>query len=322
MLEYLDNLRYILPINIINKYIMVMVMDDVLNDKLIDCYNISSKVFSKYNELYSVMMEHYLEDNFIYEPYVSDILELVLEEYKVYSTLTLMDINMYLEAIDKSHCDDDMVGFRFKHKLKSLRDTYTGVKVNAYVLKLDIIPKDMNFNLFGSLISLIDIEMMRRIKYKLDGLSTDNYDDLSFVNIMYKEYNEHLLYQTFDNNLTEIICLKNNMDINNIPVIDMKNLINFINEILKLENDNYFNPVDASLISFAKIAIDRLITDEFENNPRAIFSFLALITRLEVIVDYMDRDSLVDLLNYCNKVKVNNDFGIDKIVNVIKRKIR
>ena len=67
------------------------------------------------------------------------------------------------------------------------------------------------------------------------------------------------------------------MDTDKIPIIDIKNLINFIDEILKLENDNYFKPAKETLISFSKIIIDRLINEKYENNPKILFSFCSAV---------------------------------------------
>ena len=228
-------------------------MNNILRKKMEECFEISNKVVSGYNELYCIVMEHYMKDSSIYESYI---------------------------------------------------------------------PDNFEFYIFDSLISLIDIEMMKRLKYKLDNICVNDFDDLSFVNSIFKEFNESMIYQCFDNSLSEIIYLKSNMDVYKIPFIDIRNLINFIDDILKLENDNYFKPANSTIMSFSKIVIDSLVSEDFKNNPKIIFGFMALITRLEILIEYLDKDCLIALINYCNEINICNDFDIENITNVIKKRIK
>lgn len=297
-------------------------MDSILIDKFKNCYEISSVIVSKYNELYSIMCEYCLEDSSIYESYVSDIWELILDEYNIYNNLTLNDIDVMLRTIEKNTWDEDIVGLRIKSKLESSMKFYTKVRINKYILKLDIIPDCIEFNMFSSLISLIDIEMMRRVKLKLDKLIADNYNDLSFINSLYKEFNEIMIFQALNNNLTEVIYFNSNMDIDMIPNIDINNLVNFIGEILKLDNDYYFSADNDFLVGLAKITIDRLVSEKFDNNSNTILNCLTLITRLEVMIDYLNKDYLNILLNYCNDVRNDNEFGINQIINVINKRMK
>jgi len=291
-------------------------------NKFKECYKISSEVVSKYNELYCIMCDYFLEDSSIYESYVSDIWELILEEYKIYNNLSLADINVILRGFEKKQWDEDIIGLRIKSKIESLKKVYTNIKINKYTLKLDVIPDNLNFNMFSSLISFIDIEMMKRVKLKLDKLITDNYNDLSFVNYMYKGFNEIMIFQAFNNDLTEAIYFNYNIDIDMIPNINIKNLINFIGEILKLDNDYYFSPDNDFIVGLAKITINELVNEKFDNKPNVILNYLTLITRLEVMFDYLNKDCITILLNYCNDIKNNNEFGINQIISIIRKRMR
>ena len=301
---------------------MNVFMNSNLIKKMKDCFDISDKVVSRYNELYYIMLEHCLKDTSIDELYVSDILKLIFDEFDVYNTLSYDEINIFLKVIDNSNLDDNMTFFRFENKLKTLKDMHLNIRINKNILNLDIIPDNLEFYIFESLISLIDIEMMKRLKFKLDDIYVNDYESLSFINSMFREFNEIMFYQCFDNSLSEIIYLKCNMDISKIPFINIKNLITFIDNILKLENDVYFKPIDSTMMSFSKIVIDRLVSEEFINNPRSIFNFMALITRLEILIEYIDKEGLYALIDYCNEINISNDFGIENIVNVIKKRIK
>lgn len=296
-------------------------MDSILIDKFKECYEISSKVISKYNELYSIMFQYFLEDSSIYENYIFDTWKLILDEYMIYKSLILNDIEVMIRAIDKNKWDDDIVGLRIKLKLETLKRNYEKIKIDKYVLKLDIVPDGLEFNIFSSLISFIDVEMMKRVKLRVDKLIADNHDDFNFVNSLYKEFNETMIFQAFNNDLTEVIYFNSKMDIEMIPNIDINNLINFIGVLLKLNHDDIFSANDDFLIGLAKITIDRLVNEEFDNNPKEVFNFLTLITRLEVMIDYLNKDCLVVLLDYCNEFIYDNQFGIKQVINVIKKKL-
>ena len=96
-------------------------MNSNLIKKMKDCFDISDKVVSRYNELYYIMLEHCLEDSSIYELYVSDILKLIFDEFDVYNTLSYDEINIFLKVIDNSNLDNNMTFFRFEKQIKNIK---------------------------------------------------------------------------------------------------------------------------------------------------------------------------------------------------------
>ena len=297
-------------------------MNEILNNKIKSCYEITSKVTTKYNELYIIMTEFAYEFIDLYEYFIDDLKILILEEHNIYNKLTLNDINICLELLNKIEYEDSLIGSRFERKIKVLKDTYTSVKITDKDLKLNLISNTIEFNLFNSLISLIDIEMMKRLRTKIDSINPDNYNDIKFLKLLYKKYNKTLFMQSFENNLTEIICLSYKMNITKIPNININNLINIIANNFNIDNDIDFKPVNLTLSKLAEIAIDRLIYIGFENTADIIFDNMALITRLEIIIELMDKFNLEDLLIYCEMSTDKNNFNINKIKNTIRKKLK
>lgn len=296
-------------------------MDDILNDNMRECYSISGYVVVKYYELYEIMMNNSIEDSSIYETYVNDILELVIKEYEMYRKLSLDDVNMCLNLIKNVDCDSLMIDARFKHKLEMLKKIYEGHKIDFDELKLYCIVKNIEVPLLEVLYSLIDIEVMKKLRKKIDVITSNNYSDLLFIKTLNKRFNLVLFNQTYSNNLTEMVNLSYNMDVLNVPTIDINILIEKINNMFQISNDSCFNPVDMTLIEIARITIDRLVEVNFENNPKIVFDNLLFITRLEVLISYMNIDCLLSLLDYCESVKSRNNFGIDKVIKIISKKI-
>jgi len=297
-------------------------MNEILNNKIKNCYDITSKVITKYNELYIIMTEFAYEFIDLYEYFIDDLKILILEEHNIYNKLTLNDINICLELLNNIDYEDSLIGSRFERKIKVLKDTYTSVKITDKDLKLNLISNTIEFNLFNSLISLIDIEMMKRLRTKIDSINPDNYNDIKFLKLLYKKYNKTLFMQSFENNLTEIICLSYKMNITKIPNININNLINIIANNFNIDNDINFKPVNLTLSKLAEIAIDRLIYIGFENTADIIFDNMALITRLEIIIELMDKFNLEDLLIYCEMSTDKNNFNINKIKNIIRKKLK
>lgn len=297
-------------------------MYNILSDRFKECYNITSKVIDKYNKLYMVMNTYSFEDSSIYECYIVDVLELVLKEYNIYSKLSLSDINSCLKLIKNVDCDESKIDERFKRKLEILRDTCMGIKINGNQIEIDNIPNNIDFNLFVCLTSLIDIEMMKKVKQKLDNISVDNYKDLMFLKELYTNFNNTLFFQTYGNNLTEIICLSNNMNIDSISNGSIKKLIKLLNDNFNIDNDSYFKPVDLTLLQLAKISVNRLACEDIDNEADTIFNNLAFIVRLEVLINYMNKNCLIEFLNYCENVISTNKFGMDNAIKLIRERIK
>ena len=301
---------------------MVIIMENILNDNIKECYLITGEIVVRYYELYELIQDNISNNLDLYEENISDILDLVIKEYDLYNNLSLTDINICLDLIKNIDCDKLMIDNRFKHKLEMFKKIKEGINISSVDLNLDIINKNMDFSLFEVLYSIIDIDVMKKLRYKIDDISTSNYNDLLFIKSLNKKFNLVLFNQTYNNNLSEIINLSYNMDCLKIPNINKENIFNIIKKILDIDNDNYFDPVDSTLMKLAMLSLDKLVEFNFENNPKIVFSNLLYITRLEIIISYMNKNSLYELMDYCELIKSRNIFGIDNVLSLIKNRLR
>ena len=297
-------------------------MDDMLNNKIINCYLITKEVVNKYMELLPIILNNSMEEVTVYETYVNEVKELVFKEYNAYSNLNLSDIDTSMVLFSKEEYDGSIVGYRMKRKLKNWKDIYDGNKIDLGQLGLKFDNDNMIFNTFATLIGLIDIKVMKLVKEKLNVLYIDNSNDYNFVELLYREFSSIFFSQIFDNDFIEIVGLSYNMDIENIPDIDINVLINYINNIYALKDDNCFKPASLSLVEVSKITMNRLFTIEFENDPAIVFKYLLFITRIEELISYVDKNCLYKLLEHCESYSGKNDFSINKVRKLIKDKMK
>lgn len=295
---------------------------DEFNRKITNCYYITNEVISKYRILHNMMVNYAFKDSSVYECYVDDVKKVVLREYNMYRELSFEEIDICLKFLENNCNNDSKINDRFQRKLEILKDIYCGNKITGMQVGLDYAPSEIEFNLFDSIISLIDIEMMKIVRSKLDNLKIDNNNDLMFVKLMYQRFNATLFAQVVDNNLTEIVGLFNDMDVSKFPMFDVDNMIKIINDKYMLGGDNSIDEVNLTFLNLAKITIDRLSLCGFSNNSQVVFDNLAFITRIEVLIRYMNINSLYNLLEYCLMYRDKNMYGIDKVIKLVKNKLK
>ena len=297
-------------------------MENILSDEIKECYLITGEIVVKYYELYELIQDDISNNLDLYENNISDILDLIIKEYNMYNSLSLIDVNRSLDLIKNIDCDKLMIDNRFKHKLEMFKKIKEGFKISSNELNLDILDNNMNFSIFEVLYSIIDIEVMKKLRNKIDDISTSNYNDLLFIKSLNNKFNLVLFNQTYNNNLSEIINLSYNMDCLKIPYINKETILNKINNLLEINNDSYFIPVDSTLMKLAIISLDKLVEFSFENNPKIVFNNLLYITRLEIIISYMNKNNLYELIDYCELIKDRNFFGVYNVLSLIKNKLR
>ena len=296
-------------------------MENMLNDRIINCYLITKEVVNKYIDLLPIILNNAMEDADVYESFVSDVKNLVFKEYNAYVNLTLNDIDVAIDLFSKEEYDSSIVGYRMKRKLRNWKDIYNDNKIDSTILELNLDNNDIIFNVFSTLIGLIDIKVMKLVKNKLNQLDVNNSKDYNFIKLLHREFNSVFFSQIFDNDFIEIVGLSYNMDIEKIPNIDINVLCDYINRMYSMKDDASFKPVCLTLVEVSKITMNRLFTIEFENDPAIIFKYLFFITRLEELISYIDKNCLYKLLEHCKSYSCKNDFSINKIKKLIKDKM-
>ena len=96
-------------------------MENILSDEIKECYLITGEIVVKYYELYELIQDDISNNLDLYENNISDILDLIIKEYNMYNSLSLIDVNRSLDLIKNIDCDKLMIDNRFKHKLEMFK---------------------------------------------------------------------------------------------------------------------------------------------------------------------------------------------------------
>lgn len=297
-------------------------MNNSLNKKIKECYAITQKVIKKYEQLLPIMVNYAYEDTKIFIPYTQDLYKLVLKEHQMYQNLNLEEINYCLTFFQNESTNESKITSRFQRKLDILKDMYQDNSITMKELQLDITPNDIPINVFTSLISLIDLKTLTTIKAKLNNLKIVNYQELISSKQLSERFNLILLTQSYSNDLTELVALFYNMNLDNLPNFEINTLIDTINNKYHMTDELNFNTSDITLINLAKITIERLSNINFSNDSVSTFDTLLFVTRLEILIEHLSKNALIILLNHCESINTTNKFGLNQATKLIKEKIK
>lgn len=289
-------------------------MDEIFKE----CYKISEEVFDSYIDfLYSPV---YATNNTLHNKMVKKIKELVLLEYDIIHSLSLEDVDEILENLPAEDNDeyDPLVISRIKNKLSDYKQILLGNSCDLFELNIDI-DNDTDFSIYDAILSMINIEIIKNIKKKIDLLVATNKDEERFINSLKQKLKLSKIQLLFSTNLSELLTLYNNTSIDETPSINIIYLKNIIN---KLNDESIKYAIENTMILCIKKTIDELCDDEYINlDPQGVFRHLIYITQLEILISYMDKNTL--RIIYEHLINIDNDKkpGINNIKKLMKRKI-
>lgn len=240
---------------------------------------------------------------------INELIEYIDKENEAFRKLLSYDRNTLLPKIN-FHINKEKGPpeyLRFVNKLRFIGNIYNGFKTTIGKLGINNGPSDMEFDIYSAIFSVIYIEVFRKILNRLESLSYDNEQDEMFVNNLFGELNFKIIYRCSCNDLFEIISLYCDMDINNFPDINM--------DILKVHLSNVYQEIDDIDGHVNEILYNSIIDDinqmalknNLDNNPEEVFDYLYFVTKIDVILSYLNRKYLEKLLNDYNQIKFNNN---------------
>lgn len=206
---------------------------------------------------------------------------------------------------------------RFIEKLRFMKNIFEGFKISAGQLYIDNIPSDVQFDIYSAIFSVIYIETFKKILNKLESLSYDVESDKLFIDSLFGELNSKIIYRCSCNDLFEMICLYNNIEINRFPDMSMDILKRVLSNIYnQLNVDAHINEIlyNSVIEDILKIRIKCYLI----NNPEDVFEYLYFTMKTNVIMSYLNKEYLLKLLEFCN----NNDFCNDFICEDVKKLIK
>ena len=328
-------------------------------NKLIKLCDITKEIFNKYNEILTLTTDITIDNSSINIQLPQDVLEanyikyaslikqrddvmtnLIKETSKVldkkYEELELLVIeeNKILNSIDIDCID------KYCDKLENLSERYyytvidrvrerlmlRGIILNGnnimgrdFLDNTDI--ENLEFDTHDVTLAMVHIEVLKILKNKLDNIS-----NLTKENIMFKREvdacYERSKFEYFNNIPTlELIALVYNADMSKVPSIDINNI---------KENENIDEEeVDEFLVRMVQDTLDAIVNINDSDLEYSLtdsylaFDYLFNITLFEVIISYMDIQTLQEVSEYCNSfTKDNNKIHMGNINNLVKRKLK
>ena len=294
-------------------------LDSLLDSDIKLCSSSSSIVICYLKQLLSICSSMQYFDISSCQEILDELKEGLEKEYKQYEQLFSYSkdrLFLKLDAIiNTEHFSLDML--RHRNKLQATKNIFMGLEISSKELNLGNIP-DMRFDIFSVIVSFIHLKTFKSVKNKIDGLSCQTKQDNDFVTELLKVLSNQLLLKSCYNDLLEILTIYNDIDIDKMPDINF----NLIGDKLKkiYHCDNVDECVSEILFKLAVGDISVMCQEgNLVNSPKSVFDYLYFTTRFEIILTYMDKNSLVKLYEYCKNMKFNNQFIYNDVNNKIRR---
>lgn len=283
------------------------------------CYNISKEILDKYVEfLYSPI---YAVSSVLHDSMVSEIRRLVLEEYVLLHSMTLDEINFYLkqEYSEEDGYDLDVIP-KLINKLVATRDVLLGKVITTSELGFESFLGNMEFSIYDTLLSMINIDVIKILKNKICALEATCDGDIKFINLLQQRLKISKIQLLFNSSTSEILTLYHNTGIDETPSIDIKMIENKLERFNSKEMKNTIKYVLSVLMD--KNINEIVNTEIVNNNSQDVFRYLVIVTMIEVLISYMDKDMLKNYYDYCcDMITDMNKASVENVKRLIKNKI-
>lgn len=280
-------------------------------DKYDDCYRLGSQIIDKYIEL--LVSPIYAMDEDMLVRMVESILDMVIDEYELLHSIGKKEIDLCINKVnsgDKSNNYESIV--RIKNKLVDCKEILNGMYITTLELGLNEIDNDMKFSIYDAIISMINIDVIKILKNKIYSLESSCDSDDRFIDLLKQRLKISKIELLFNTSVSEIVSLYYNTSIDDMPRIDINKIKN---KILKLNNPKLNNLIHNTIVIFITKNVRELSKIRIvNNNDNDVFKYLFTITQIEVLINYLDKNKLKELYDFC--IKMTNNENIASMENV------
>ena len=264
-------------------------------------YEISAQIENMYAEL--LYNDFYTKNLTKRHELIRKIRALVIQEYNLLRTMSLEELNLYFEGKAKPIKKyPHRVNERVYNKMLNLN---SHLNENDYItgkeLGISSIPSNMCFSMYDVIISMIEIDVIKRLREKIYSLIITNEQDFIFTQHLKNRLRNSAFDLLYHMSTAEMIALTYSGSIKAMPRISKTRIQNNLKGISKnFSSDD----IEEVLESYARSTIDRMAKVEvLENNVKDVFNYLVDYTRLEVLVNTCSmRRSLESMSNYCTEI--------------------
>ena len=292
-----------------------------MDEKITKCYKASLNVINLYDILNDVLIDNSSKyDDFIF--ILNELKLAIVEEDNIYSCLNLNDIKEFIDKIklDRLLRDYSFVDVRVSSKLAYFSEILNGdyIDNNGLFSELD---DDFKISIKDLISSKISIDLYRLIRTKIDSLSLSDSKSLKIANKMKEEDVQQFIYKISLRVLGEKLAISNLFNIYKIKDIDFSNIesIIFDNYGVDIDIINYINKeVYKNIIG----VIDILKTLNINSNDcYKIYDNLVYTSQIEVLIQYLNKEELEEILGYLNQINTSNKLVMSNIKKILKKRI-
>lgn len=276
-----------------------------------ECYDISSKIISCYEELLKLIKTYQCKSE-IYLSLIDRISRLILEEYNIYSEISKDNVAEILTKVNEQTLKSkNKVYDRMQIKLLSRQDVLHNRYLKGSDISGELLPKSIKFGICDIVSSTLKVVAHKNTKEKLDKLKIENNQDELFLEALYQQFNLSYVTNLISFSTSELIGINTKLDIDKIPELNL--------EIMK--KDEYLQIYNQVLYVFGVEAIFVLSEmSNINNNPRSVYDYFYKLTQFETILSYVDKAMLTKLLDYCQNLQYKNKAVKESIKTLIYKK--
>lgn len=260
---------------------------------------ISNQIINEYIDL--LFNPIYEINEGMYSDKIKMIYDMVLEKYEIIRSMSMEELNFYINKLNVVNIDDNYESvIRVKNKLVDYREILKGIGISSLELGFDKIDNDMEFSIYDALLSTFNIDVIKSLKKKIYSLNSDCSSDNEFIDALKQRLNTSKIELLFNTCLSEVISLNYNVNIDEMPRI---NIDKIYKKIESVGNNNLKHLVQDTVVLLLTNIMEKLHNIYIvKNNDKNVFKYLVLITQFEVLIDYIDKSKLEELLHLCNSV--------------------
>lgn len=254
---------------------------------------ISVKICKIYDELIGLTLadNEYSET---FDEYVDTLRKLIEDETVAYKKLDEPSTIAYFDKISENNeTEFDNVKSRYYSKLCERINVFdNGKGVSSF-------PFSLNTAIIGKIL----LEALQKVEKKiLDSISIQ--EDKNTIDVLYSFHKTYKYTVISMNDFLERLAILYYFDLDSIPEVSFDKIkCNF------KCNDNFSEYLNNRLLDLAKEIINILIIDCQDVNVNDIYSSLLAMSQLEVIISYLNKEKLEELVTYC---KLNNIYSCNK----------
>ena len=284
-------------------------------NKLNELYNINIQIIIAYKE--AIYSSTCTSSTYMYNITISFLKSLIEKEQNIINSIDLEEIDKYLKMVSLTNKEyDATISLRIKKKLLNYKDILLKNSISSTILDNKYIPNDIEFGINDLIETMININTIKILQRKIYELNIFTTKDAKFINNLKLEFLNLKFNFLLYNPVFETIALYHNINIDEIPIIDINQL--------KSINDNLNDDIETKIMIYIKKIITRLTrTELFTNNPKHVFKLLINATKLEILLSYVDQSAIQSFYFYCNSiVDEKNTKSINYTKNLIKSKLK